>query len=61
VRRTLHAAVDPAQGEKRAGHRESRAGDLWRERFVSAGAVVLDEPALRLGIDALYEATELSA
>jgi Uma2 family endonuclease len=39
----------------------SRAGDIWRERFLSAGAVELDEPPVRLEIDALYAATDLAA
>jgi Uma2 family endonuclease len=39
----------------------SRAGDLWRERFVSDGAIELDDPPLRLEIAALYAATELAA
>jgi Uma2 family endonuclease len=39
----------------------SRAGDLWRERFVSEGAIELDDPPLRIEIAALYVATELAA
>jgi Uma2 family endonuclease len=39
----------------------SRAGDLWRERFVSEGAIELDDPPLRLEITALYAATEVAA
>jgi Uma2 family endonuclease len=39
----------------------SRAGNLWRERFVSDGAIELDDPPLRLEIAALYAATELAA
>jgi Uma2 family endonuclease len=39
----------------------SRAGDLWRERFVSEGAIELDEPPLRVEVAALYAATELAA
>jgi Uma2 family endonuclease len=39
----------------------SRAGDLWRERFVSDGAVELDDPPLRIEIAALYAATEAAA
>jgi Uma2 family endonuclease len=39
----------------------SRAGDLWRERFLSAGVVELDDPPARLEIDALYAATEIAA
>jgi Uma2 family endonuclease len=38
----------------------SRAGDLWRERFVSEGAIELDEPPLRVEIAALYAATEVA-
>ena len=39
----------------------SRAGDLWRERFLSAGVVELDDPPVRLAIDDLYAATDLAA
>ena len=39
----------------------SRAGDLWRERFVSAGAIELDEPPLRLEVEAIYAATGIAA
>jgi Uma2 family endonuclease len=39
----------------------SRVGDLWRERFVSEGAIELDDPSLRVEVAALYAATELAA
>jgi Uma2 family endonuclease len=39
----------------------SRAGDLWRERFVSEGAIELDDPPLQVEIAALYAATEVAA
>jgi hypothetical protein len=39
----------------------SRAGDLWRERFVSAGTIELDDPPLRLDVAAIYAATDLAA
>jgi Uma2 family endonuclease len=39
----------------------SRAGDLWRERFVSEGAIELDDPPLRVEVADLYAATELAA
>jgi hypothetical protein len=39
----------------------SRAGDLWRERFLSEGALELDDPPLRIEIAALYAATEAAA
>jgi Uma2 family endonuclease len=39
----------------------SRAGDLWRERFVSEGAVELDDPALSIAVEAVYTATEAAA
>jgi Uma2 family endonuclease len=39
----------------------SRAGDLWRERFVSEGAIELDDPPLRIEVEALYAATEVAA
>ena len=38
-------------------HVHSRAGDIWRERFSSAGVLELDEPPVRLEID-LYAATK---
>jgi Uma2 family endonuclease len=46
---------------QRLVHVHSRAGDIWRERFLSAGALELDEPPVRLEIDALYAATDLAA
>ena len=46
---------------QRLVHVHSRAGDIWRERFVSAGALEFDEPPVRLDIDALYAATDLAA
>jgi Uma2 family endonuclease len=39
----------------------SRAGDLWRERFVSEGTIELDDPPLRIEVEALYAATEVAA
>jgi Uma2 family endonuclease len=39
----------------------SRAGDLWRERFLSAGVIDLDGPPVRLAIDDLYAATDIAA
>ena len=39
----------------------SRAGDLWRERFVSAGTIELEDPHLRLDLAALYAQTDLAA
>ncbi|MGH6904550.1 MAG: Uma2 family endonuclease [Geminicoccaceae bacterium] len=47
--------------DQRLAQVHSRAGDIWRERFVSAGTVELDEPPVRLVIDALYAATDLAA
>jgi hypothetical protein len=37
----------------------SRAGELWRERFVSSGTRDLDDPPVRLEIDAVYAGTGL--
>jgi Uma2 family endonuclease len=39
----------------------SRAGDLWRERFVSEGAIEADDPLLRVEVAALYAATDVAA
>jgi Uma2 family endonuclease len=38
----------------------SRAGELWRERFVSAGTLEIDDPPVRLEIDAVYAGTGLA-
>jgi Uma2 family endonuclease len=46
---------------QRLAHVHSRAGDIWRERFLSAGALELDEPLVRLELDELYAATDLAA
>ena len=47
--------------DERAVQVHSRAGDLWRERFVSAGTIELDDPPVRLDIDAIYAATDIAA
>jgi Uma2 family endonuclease len=47
--------------EKRVVLVHSRAGDLWHERFVTDGAIELDDPPLRLEIDALYALTDMAA
>jgi Uma2 family endonuclease len=47
--------------DERAVQLHSRAGDLWRERFVSAGRVELDDPPVRLDIDAIHAATDIAA
>jgi Uma2 family endonuclease len=47
--------------EQRLVHAHSRAGDIWRERFLSEGALEIDDPPLRLEINALYAATDLAA
>ena len=47
--------------DRRLIHVHSRAGEIWRERFVSAGALELADPPLRLELDALYAATDLAA
>ena len=39
----------------------SRAGDLWRERFVSAGAIELDDPDVRIEVEAIYAGTDIAA
>jgi hypothetical protein len=40
---------------------QSRAGDLWRERFVSEDAIGLDDPPVRIEVADLYAATEMAA
>jgi Uma2 family endonuclease len=39
----------------------SRAGDLWRELFIGAGAIEQDDPPVHLEIEAIYAATDLAA
>ena len=39
----------------------SRAGELWSERFVAEGTIELEDPPLRLELDALYAQTALAA
>ncbi len=46
---------------QRLVHVHSRAGNIWRERFVNAGAVELDDPPVRLELDAVYAATDVAA
>ena len=47
--------------DRRLAQIHSREGELWRERFVSAGTIDLEEPHLRLDLAALYAQTELAA
>jgi Uma2 family endonuclease len=47
--------------DRRVVQVHSRAGELWRERFVSESAIELDDPARHLDIGGLYAATELAA
>jgi Uma2 family endonuclease len=47
--------------DRRVVEVHSRAGDLWRERFVSEGDIELDRPEVRLELDAVYPKTELAA
>jgi Uma2 family endonuclease len=47
--------------DRRVVQIHSRAGDLWRERFVSEVAIELDDPPLRIDVAALYAATEAVA
>lgn len=47
--------------DERAVQVHSRAGDLWRERFVGAGTIELDDPPVRFEVDAIYAATDLAA
>jgi len=42
-------------------HLHSRAGDIWRERFVSAGSITLDDPPVTLELEAVYAATDVAA
>jgi Uma2 family endonuclease len=46
---------------QRLVHLHSRAGDIWRERFVSAGSITLDDPSVTLDLDAIYAATDVAA
>ena len=46
---------------ERLVHVHSRAGDLWRERFVSGGAVDLDDPPAVLDIETLYASTDIAS
>jgi Uma2 family endonuclease len=39
----------------------SRAGDLWRELFIGAGAIEQDDPPVHLEIEAIYAATDIAA
>jgi Uma2 family endonuclease len=47
--------------DRRVVQVHSRAGELWRERFVTEGAVELDDPPLRLELDLVYALTDLAA
>ena len=47
--------------DQRLVQAHSRTGDVWRERFVSDGAIELADPPLRLELADLYLATALAA
>ena len=47
--------------DQRAVQVHSRAGDLWRERFVSAAALELDDPSVHLEVETIYAATDMAA
>jgi Uma2 family endonuclease len=47
--------------DERVAQVHSRAGDLWRERFVSTGTIELDDPPVRLEIEAIYADTDIRA
>jgi len=47
--------------ERREVQVHSRAGDLWHERFVTEGALELDDPPLRLELGDVYAETDIAA
>jgi Uma2 family endonuclease len=47
--------------DERVAQVHSRAGDLWRERFISAGAIELDDPDVRIEVEAIYAGTDIAA
>jgi hypothetical protein len=47
--------------DERVAQVHSIAGDLWRERFVSTGTIELDDPPVRLEIEAIYAGTDIAA
>ena len=47
--------------DRRVVQVHSRAGELWRERFVASGVLELDDPPVRLELDGLYAKTDVAA
>jgi Uma2 family endonuclease len=47
--------------DRRVVQLHSRAGELWRERFVTEGVLELDDPPVRLHLDAVYAQTDVAA
>jgi Uma2 family endonuclease len=47
--------------DERVAQVHSRAGELWRERFISAGAIELDDPSVRIEVEAIYAGTDIAA
>jgi Uma2 family endonuclease len=47
--------------DQRLVHVHSRAGDLWRERFIGTGSLTLDDPPLCVDLDTLYAGAEMAA
>jgi Uma2 family endonuclease len=46
---------------QRLVHVHSRAGDIWRERFLSTGMLELDAPPVTLELDVIYAASDVAA
>ena len=61
--------MSPRQAQRRGGRlaavsrtfQLSPSADLWHERFVSDGAIALDDPPLRLELADLYAETDIAA
>ena len=47
--------------DERVAQVHSRTGDLWRERFIGVGAIELDDPPVRLEVEAIYAGTDIAA
>jgi Uma2 family endonuclease len=46
--------------DERVVQLHSRAGELWRERFISAGAIELDDPSVRIEVEAIYAGADIA-
>jgi Uma2 family endonuclease len=56
---SLHHFLEIAQDRRLVVHHERIGEDLWRERFVRVGTILLEPPGVELALDEIYDGTGL--